>query len=105
MDTSQYFYVFLALVFVLALIGILALAARRLGFAPRAVGGAGRKRRLKVVEVMPLDSKRRLVLLKRDAVEHLVLLGAASELVVENAIPAAEEAALDKTPARRENPA
>ena len=102
MDTNQYFYVFLALVFVLALIGILALAARRFGFAPQAIGGAGRQRRLSVVEVMPLDAKRRLVLVKRDAVEHLVLLGAASELVVEAAIPAAVEAALDENPARRE---
>ncbi|MGB1548152.1 MAG: flagellar biosynthesis protein FliO, partial [Alphaproteobacteria bacterium] len=34
-----------------------------------------RDRRLGVVEVLPVDARRRLVLLKKDDREHLVLLG------------------------------
>jgi len=48
--------------------------------------GAGR--RLAVIEVAAVDTKRRLVLLRRDDREHLVLLGANSELLIESGIPA-----------------
>jgi flagellar protein FliO/FliZ len=43
----------------------------------------GRQRRLAIVEVLPLDAKRRLVLLRRDGAEHLVLLGLGGDIVVE----------------------
>jgi flagellar protein FliO/FliZ len=46
------------------------------------------KRRLKVVEFMTLDARRRLVLVRRDDKEHLLLLGPSSEVVVEAGIPA-----------------
>jgi flagellar protein FliO/FliZ len=35
---------------------------------------------------MPIDPKRRLVLLRRDNVEHLVILGATGETIVETNI-------------------
>ncbi len=37
---------------------------------------------------MPLDGKRRLVLLRRDGAEHLVLLGLAGDVVIERGIAA-----------------
>lgn len=77
----------LAFLFVLALIGLASLVARRFGLAPTPRSDG--RRRLAVVEVLSLDPKRRLVLLRRDGVEHLVILGPASETVVESAIPAA----------------
>ncbi len=86
MDFDAYLRVLAALVFVLALIGLIAWAVRRFGLAgalPRLAGG---RRRLALVEALPVDAKRRLVLLSRDGVEHLVLLGAASETVVETGI-------------------
>jgi flagellar protein FliO/FliZ len=46
----------------------------------------GTRRRLSIVEVLPIDGKRRLVLLRRDDVEHLVLIGTHDDLVVESAI-------------------
>jgi flagellar protein FliO/FliZ len=46
----------------------------------------GRQRRLRILEVASLDSKHRLVLLRRDEAEHLVLIGPASALVVEAGI-------------------
>jgi flagellar protein FliO/FliZ len=74
-----------ALVLVIALIFALAWIAKRLGFGGRIVAGRG-KRRLGIQEVLSLDSKRRLVLLKRDGVEHLLLLGLNDDLVVETGI-------------------
>ena len=74
-----------ALVFVLALIGALAWVVRRFGLG----GGLGVPRshgRLAIVEVAALDTRRRLVLVRRDTTEHLLLLGPTSELVVETGI-------------------
>jgi flagellar protein FliO/FliZ len=76
----------LALVFVLALIGLLANLARRIGFAPMTRQRVG-ERRLGISEIMPLDGKRKAVLLRRDGVEHLVILSPTSETVVERDIP------------------
>ncbi len=76
----------LALVFVLGLVGLLAYGARRFGLTPRATVALGGGRRLNVVEVLNLDGRRRLVLIRRDGVEHLILLGAEGESVVERDI-------------------
>lgn len=83
----------LALLFVLALIGVLANLARRFGLAPMARGHAGKGRRLGVSEFLPLDGKRKAVLLRRDGVEHLIILSATSETVVEgNIVPPEDDA-------------
>ena len=79
----------LALLFVLALIGLFAWAARRFGLSGRLGPVAGRTRRLHVVEVAPLDAKTRLVLLRRDDVEHLVMLCPSAGVVIESGIRAA----------------
>lgn len=63
-----------ALAFVLALVALVAWLARR--FLPGASGvQAGKRRRLTVVENLALDPKTRAVLLRRDDVEHLIVLG------------------------------
>jgi flagellar protein FliO/FliZ len=74
-----------ALVLVIALIFALAWVAKRLGFGGRVAAGRG-KRRLGVQEVLSLDSKRRLFLIKRDGVEHLLLIGLNDDVVVETGI-------------------
>ena len=74
-----------ALVLVIVLIFSLAWVAKRLGFGGRIAAGRG-KRRLLIEEVLSLDGKRRLVLLKRDGVEHLLLLGLNDDIVVESGI-------------------
>ena len=86
MDFSTYFRFLIALVFVLALIGLIAWIARRFGFGRVAVRPRGAARRLEIVETAAIDAKRRLVLLRRDGTEHLVLLGANTELLVESGI-------------------
>lgn len=72
-----------ALIFVLALIGVIAWIARRVG--PGA-GSRGAKRRLGVVEALQLDPKRRLVLVRRDQTEHLILLSPSGDRVVERVV-------------------
>ncbi len=88
MELESYFRFGLALIFVLALIGVLGLAARRFGLGFPTPGRKGKKGRLSVVEVLSLDAKRRLVLVRRDATEHLVLLGPTADVVIERGIPA-----------------
>ncbi|WP_439514713.1 flagellar biosynthetic protein FliO [Oceanibaculum nanhaiense] len=83
MNIESYLYAVLALVFVLALLGLLYLVIRRMGIGgalPRTRG----ERRLRLVEVLPVDAKRRLLLLRRDGREHLVLLGPESDLLIES---------------------
>ena len=92
MDLDLYARFLLALVFVLALIGALTWAARRFGLGGKLIPNRDGARRLEVVEVVTLDARRKLVLLRRDAVEHLVLLGAGNDLLVESGIPAGERA-------------
>jgi len=89
MDLGGYFRFLVALVFVLALIVILAMIARRAGFGfPAAATRRDGEKRLSVVEVAPIDGRRRLVLIRRDDVEHLVMLGPTTETVIETSIPA-----------------
>jgi flagellar protein FliO/FliZ len=81
MDLGSYFYAFLALLFVLALIALMATLARRYGIGFPGGGKMGRGRRLAVVEVLALGPKHRLVLIRRDGAEHLLLLGATDTVV------------------------
>lgn len=89
MDTISYAKFILALVFVLGLIGLLTLVVRRFGLGmPQTPFKRAHEKRLGLVEVMPIDGKRRLVLIKRDNVEHLIILGATEETIVEtNIVP------------------
>lgn len=91
----DYFRFLMALGFVLGLIALAAWLARRMGLGGMLAGQAARAgrraaRRLGVVEVAPLDARRRLVLVRRDEVEHLLLLGPDGDRVIEAGIrPAA----------------
>jgi flagellar protein FliO/FliZ len=86
MDLDIILRFILALLFVLGLIGLFAWAARRFGLTGRLAPAIGKTRRLKVLEMQPLDPKTRLVLIRRDDVEHLVLVGPGGGLVVESGI-------------------
>ncbi|WP_336233384.1 FliO/MopB family protein [Thalassospira sp. CH_XMU1458] len=86
MELSAYFRFVAALLFVLGIIGVFALLARRFVPGARNINRRGVKRRLAVVEVVTVDTKRRLVLLKRDDTEHLVMLGPNGDTVIERNI-------------------
>ncbi len=87
MDLDAYLRFIFALAFVIALIGMLAFAMKRYGQGGRMMRKVGGRRRLSVVEMTPLDGKRRLVLIRRDDREHLLVVGATGETVVECGIP------------------
>ena len=75
---------FLAFLIVLGLIGVTAWAVRRFG-AGR-LGGAsarGRQPRLAVIDYASVDGRRRLILVRRDNVEHLLMIGGPTDVVVE----------------------
>ena len=74
---------FLAFLIVLGLIGAAAWAVRRFGSAR--LGGAvrGRQPRLAVIEYATVDARRRLLLVRRDNVEHLMMIGGPTDVVVE----------------------
>jgi len=86
MNLEVYLRFVVALVFVLALIGVVAWVGRRMGFLGRVTMGRSAGGRIGVVESITVDAKRRLVLVRRDDVEHLVLLGPTTELLVETGI-------------------
>ncbi|WP_018688156.1 flagellar biosynthetic protein FliO [Ahrensia kielensis] len=50
------------------------------------VHGAKSERRLAVVDATAVDSRRRLVLVRRDNVEHLVMIGGMSDVLIESNI-------------------
>lgn len=84
----------LAARFVVALALVLALIAAATWFARRYlasgfIGNLGGRRRLSVIEYAMLDGKSRLVLVRRDDAEHLLVLGPSGATVVETGIRSA----------------
>lgn len=88
---------FLVFVFVLALIGVTAWLVRRFG-AERFGGSSarGRQPRLAVVDAAAVDGRRKLVIIRRDNVEHLLMIGGPTDVVVEQNIVRAMGAPRDK---------
>ncbi|MBX3505876.1 MAG: flagellar biosynthetic protein FliO [Parvibaculum sp.] len=96
MDFSEIFRFVAALAFIIGLIGLCAMVAKRFGLAP-GITSAGANRRVGIVEVRPVDAKHRLLLIRRDGKEHLVLIGGEHPLLIESGIdaPAAPAAATE----------
>jgi flagellar protein FliO/FliZ len=98
---------FLAFLIVLGLIGAAAWGVRRFGSSR--YGGAGqrgRQPRLAVIDHASVDARRRLILIRRDNVEHLLLIGGPTDVVVEpnivRAMPAPREVPVARAPAAAE---
>lgn len=85
MEFSDYLKFVLALGVVIGLILLTAAALKHYGARGFAHLSPRRRdqRRLQVVETLPVDPRRRLVLVRRDGVEHLLLIGGGSDLVLE----------------------
>ena len=88
-ELPSLFKMIAALIFVLGLMGGLALIMKQLGLSGR-IHAAGGKSRLKVIESIPLDSRRRMAIIQRDDVQHLVIFGPNGETVIETNIPPAD---------------
>ncbi|MEO1243585.1 MAG: flagellar biosynthetic protein FliO [Pseudomonadota bacterium] len=100
MISSEILRILFGFVAVLGLIGLAAMAARRLGLAS-ATGGIARRRRLAIVESLAIDARRRAVIIKCDDKEHLIVLGANGEMVIDRNLEGASD--LNENP-EAENP-
>jgi flagellar protein FliO/FliZ len=86
---------FLAFLVVLGLIGATAWAVRRFGAGRLGASARGRQPRLAVVDYASVDGRRKLILVRRDNVEHLLMIGGPSDVVVEPNIVRATAAPRD----------
>ncbi|HSM40958.1 MAG TPA: hypothetical protein VK862_09415 [Afifellaceae bacterium] len=99
---AQFVVVTILLVLVLAVLAWL-LGRRKSGSVSRGPA-RGRQPRLSVMEATIVDSKRRLVLVRRDQIEHLVMIGGPTDIVVETNIVRGRPAG-HGIPGRRPSPA
>jgi flagellar protein FliO/FliZ len=95
-------YVFL--ISALALVatgGVIMLRSYMTGTSPRAaLFGPRPPPRLAVVDYANVDGRRRLVLVRRDNTEHLIMTGGPVDVLIETGIVAPEQPALDAIPPR-----
>jgi len=94
---------------VVVLLGLLCLAlvlwiVRGRPSSPFIRGGRNRTPRLAVLDAAAIDTRRRLVLVRRDDVEHLIMIGGPTDVVIESRIATAR-AEGETVPAVRETPA
>jgi hypothetical protein len=99
---AQFVVVTILLVLVLAVLAWL-LGRRKSGSVSRGPA-RGRQPRLSIMEAAIVDSKRRLVLVRRDQIEHLVMIGGPTDIVVETNIVRGRPAG-HGIPGRRPSPA
>ncbi len=69
----------------LVLIGILWIMRNRAP-SPFVRGGKNRQPRLQVLDAAAVDARRRLVLVRRDGIEHLIMIGGPTDIVIESGI-------------------
>lgn len=96
---------FIAFIVVFALIGVIAWLVRRFGSGALGTPGSrGRAPRLAVIEAGAVDGRRKLVLIRRDNIEHLIMIGGPTDIVVESNIVRGQNAR-ETVPARGTNAA
>jgi flagellar protein FliO/FliZ len=88
----RFFVIFLV---VLGVIGAIIWAIRRFGGGRLGTSPRGRQPRLAVIDYATVDNRRRLLLVRRDNVEHLLMIGGPSDIVVEPNIVRAAPASRD----------
>jgi len=94
----------IAFVVVLLLIGAATWLVRRFGATRLDPTARNRQPRLAVVDAAAIDGRRKLVIIRRDNAEHLLMIGGATDVVVEtNILRAGPLAARETTPARNGN--
>lgn len=76
----------LAALALLVILLVIVKLIRSLTFGTYVAGGKNRKTRLAVMDATAVDSHRRLVLVRRDDIEHLILIGGPTDVVVERDI-------------------
>jgi flagellar protein FliO/FliZ len=92
MDSINFTQVTLAFGALLLLLALFYYGARALSGATSRGAKWRAGQRIGVVENAPVDGTRRLVLVRRDDTEHLLLVGTHGDLVIESNIPIANSA-------------
>jgi Flagellar biosynthesis protein, FliO len=78
--------------------------------SPFVRGGKNRQQRLQVLDAAAVDARRRLVLVRRDGIEHLIMIGGPTDIVIESGISdatksgAAAQGGTDTIPAYEASP-
>lgn len=87
-DTDSIILGVAAFLFAFALIALTAWTFKTFVLTGRSGPGLlrGRDRRLGVVETASVDSHRKLILIRRDAVEHLIMTGGPVDVLIETGI-------------------
>jgi hypothetical protein len=76
--------ILLAFLVVVVLMGLFGWLVRRFGSERLGAGSTrGRQPRLAVIDAATVDGRRRLILIRRDNVEHLLMIGGPTDIVVE----------------------
>ena len=83
-ESISWFRFILATTTVVGLMGLLAWGLKRFAKNGWNVSLPGMPRRLKLVESLPLDARRRLAIVQCDDVQHLLLLGMQQDIVIAN---------------------
>jgi flagellar protein FliO/FliZ len=83
LDTISYLKFFFALLFVLGLIGGLAILAKRFGIGNKGPLFNRKNHTLSIIETLQLDSKRRIITVRRDSTEYLILLGIGTDILLD----------------------
>jgi len=86
MDITSILTSAFALLFVLSLIFIISILLRKYGSGRVFIDNPDKNKRLSVKDTLIIDSKRKLVLISRDNVEHLILLSHEKETIIESDI-------------------
>ena len=85
MDSQMIVKFLVAFIFVISLMFVISYIAKKMGLSNN-VTMNNVKKRLAVTSFMAVDHKHRLYLVKRDDVEHLILIGPNNQTVVERNI-------------------
>jgi len=96
MNDLDYLKFPLALLLVVGLILLMTWALRRFSLVP-GLAGPRKNSRLSIAETLPLDPKRRLVLVRDGAQEHLLLIGGDNDLLIRTGDSQAAQVAPDGT--------
>ncbi|MGI9436939.1 MAG: FliO/MopB family protein [Geminicoccaceae bacterium] len=97
MASTEYLRFMVALALVLALIGICGWLAKRFRLGSM-IGGSTGSGRLQMIETLALDGRQRLVLVRRDDREHLLLVGQDGGRIVEAGIEPQAAVSIPITP-------
>lgn len=91
MEGPSLFRFFIASLTVLALMGLLAFALKYVAARGWTISPQSKNRRLKIIETLSLDARRRIVIIKCDDTEHLLLLAPQNDRVISSNLQKANQ--------------